>query len=158
MQCRRKLTINKCLQLYMLLIWSLMPYIYNKCFHKQSHLARANFADTFQTLSHCWLVAARPRGIVSHNLLAAASLPKNDGDLHRRGSRGGGLGGLKLSPQHPMLVTQTTFALQFDPSNAFQRQIHVMLSTQKNWVLSCVWTVLINTPSTRESWLCLALH
>ena len=50
-------------------------------FTGQSHRVRANFADIFQTLSHCWLVAARPRGIVSHNLLAAASLPKNDGDL-----------------------------------------------------------------------------
>ena len=48
----------------------------NNWFHRPVSLA-----DTFEALSDCWLAAARPRGIVSHNLLAAASLPKNDGDL-----------------------------------------------------------------------------
>ena len=36
----------------------------------------------------------------------------------RRGF-GGGLGGAQVSPQHPMLVTQTTFALQVNLSKAF---------------------------------------
>ena len=58
------------------------------------------------------------------------------GDWHARIRGGGAWGGPGLlkapPPPHPVLVTQTIFALQFNPSKAFQKQLHVMLSTQKN--------------------------
>ena len=64
-----------------------------------------------------------------------------------RGSRvGWGFKRPRPPPPHPVLVTQTPFALQFNPSNAFQKQLRVTLSTQKTWVLTYVWAVLIKPP------------
>ena len=125
-------------------------------FHEALHFAILRKA--FLLLFVCFVIAIFFRGELTSSADTVASASWLSEPMEAR-IQGGAWGSSSPPPSFPYWSPrQLTFALQFNPSKAFQKQLRVMLSTQKNCESYVCERFSLRPPPVRASWLCLAQH